>query len=111
MRRIYVLAVAVACASCATTTQIHLQHESKLIDSPEYQEDQSDCRTYANSAAPMQVTTGHGLQRNLDDWAYYFYRCMRNKGWEAVDQDGKPVNPTPRAARGQVQGSDAELRP
>lgn len=110
MRRICFLAIAFTCVSCATT-QVHLRHASKQIDSPEYQEDQSACRTYANSATPMQMTSGHGPQRNLDNWAYYFYSCMRDKGWEAVDQDGKPVSPAPRVSHEQVQGRDADLLP
>ncbi|MDR2876476.1 MAG: hypothetical protein LBV36_00310 [Chromatiales bacterium] len=109
--RIYVFAMTLVCASCATTTQITLRHPTKQLDSPEYQEDQGVCRTYANSAAPMQMTPGHGPQRDLQSWSFYFYRCMHDKGWEVVDQDGNSVSPTPHVAGTQVQSSDAILPP
>jgi hypothetical protein len=108
MRSIFAAMLVAALAACSTS-QVHLRHESKVVGSAEYEEDVSACRIYANSAAPMIVTSGHGPQRNIDDWTRHFYSCMRDKGWEAVDDAGKSLGAVPRSSLQQIDSRDALL--
>lgn len=109
MRSIFTAFIIAAVLAGCGTTQVHLRHEHKVVDSDEYEEDVSACRIYANSGAPMVVTSGHGPQRDIDAWTHHFYGCMRDKGWEAVGEDGEPIDTTPRTIRDQVDSGDAEL--
>lgn len=108
MRSILPALIAAALTACSAS-QVHLRHESKVVGSAEYEEDVSACRIYANSAAPMIVTSGHGPQRNIDDWTRHFYSCMRDKGWEAVDDTGKSLGSPPRSMLQQIDSRDALL--
>lgn len=103
------LAAAAALAACSAA-RVHLEHPTKAYGSPEYEDDVAACRIYANSAAPMVVTSGHGPQRNIDTWTRHYHGCMRDKGWEPVDEAGQPVDAFPRVPRGAVDSRDADLR-
>jgi len=88
--RVVVVVIGAAGLVACSNTQF-LKHDKKEIDSPEYRVDVSECKLYADSAAPFVIVPGHGSERNLDEWTRYYYGCMIDKGWYVVDKNGNRI--------------------
>lgn len=83
--------LALGLAACGAKT-IQFHHDTKLLGSAEFLQDRTDCKLYANAAAPVTGQTEFGAQRNQDEWVRAYYQCMEEKGWYPVDRDGNRVD-------------------
>jgi hypothetical protein len=83
--------IALGLCACAASP-IRFAHDSKTLGSPEFLQDRTDCKLYANAVAPITGQTELGAQRNQDEWVRAYYQCMEEKGWYPVDRRGNRVD-------------------
>ena len=83
--------LALALAACGANP-VHFHHDSKALGSPEFLQDRTDCKLFANASAPVTGATTFGARRDRDEWVRAYYQCMEEKGWYVVDQDGNRVD-------------------
>ena len=85
---------------CGCSTPLHLRHDTKAVDSPEYVTDRTECKTYANSSATATDSSAYDFNgnstlyavRDEEAWTNAYYKCMRGKGWYAVDKHGNRLD-------------------
>lgn len=88
--RVSILCIAVLILS-GCSKPLYLRHDNKPLDSQEYFSDKTECKLYANSAAPIVYRSGFEPGRDGETWTMTYYECMRGKGWYAVDKSGNKI--------------------
>jgi len=98
LKFLFVSISVVSVSGCSTP--LHLRHDTKASDSPQYFADRTECNAYANSSATATDSTEYDFNGNFtlyaardkEEWTKAYYKCMRGKGWYAVDKHGNRLD-------------------